>query len=238
MLPHSYEEDSRSPLPPTTSRGSRVSGHGPGHKESIDNRSIINFPGIPHNRLRPSASIAPLLPIAMNSNSPMPVSANQSGTPERGVPSRAETSSSASTQTTSHPAPTVISPALDSAPTARRLTPSSIPFFGRSLLSSIQASIVGITSPSPPPAIPHYIESVFIPTSASKSTSKAKEKEDHREKEKDEKDRSESRISILMNRKREKVRSSSVIFSWGRRGCRLRRLRNQSLLNNCLCLQC
>ena len=42
-----------------------------------------------------------------------------------------------------------------------------------------------------------------------KGEAKAKEKEDHREKEKkDEKDRSESRISILMGRKRGKVRSS------------------------------
>ena len=258
LLPHSSSKDSsKSPVSPKASRGSRVNGHGPGHKGSIDNWSIIESPVTSQNRLHPSTSNASLLPNTANSNSPTPVSTNQSRTPERGVSSRAETSSSASTQTTSHAARTVTSPPSKSVPSTKRLTPSSIPFFRRSSSSSMHANIIGITSPSPPPAIPHHLSSVSISTLASKSTSnnsfdldssltpvmptprktsvlsllkgtssrrsvvvdksgaKAKEKEDHRDKEKkDEKDRSESRISILMGRKRGKVRSSLSDISW------------------------
>ncbi|KAF8334205.1 uncharacterized protein EI90DRAFT_523804 [Cantharellus anzutake] len=230
LLPHSSSKDNgKSPLSPKATRGTRTNGHSSEHKGSIDNWSIIESPGTSQNRLHPSTSNASLHPIPSTPSSPTPASTLHSRTPERGVPSRAETSSSASTQTTSQAAHTVTSPPSKAAPNPRRLTPSNIPFFRRSSSSSMQTSIVGITSPSPPPAIPHHISSASISTLASKSTpnnsleldptppaappprktsvlSLLKPREKDR---KDDKDRSESRISILMGRRRGKTLSAA-----------------------------
>ncbi len=205
-----------------------------------------------------AASLSSLSSVG-SARTPAPATAK---TPDRRIPSRSDTNSSASTNHTFALGPPTQTPLSPTSSVRRgqskRLTPSSIPFFRRSSSQSMQLPLPSATTPSSPPPSTgnmgppshNYKKSTspgldFNPPSTSahkkssmlslglpsllkgsssrrslhsdskesaKTSPKPKELErekarTEKEKKKDDKDRSESRISVLMGRKRGKVRA-------------------------------
>lgn len=211
--------------------------------------------------------------VAAPTSAPHPITTSK--TPDRLVPSRSGTASSASTNLTAsvpplpHNAPLSPASSVRRGPSTKRLTPSSIPFFRRSSSQSMQfppSGVVPSSSPTqststaggshlrapsnfsptkeanhPLPSVPgsaHKKSSVLslgLPSllkgsssrrslhsdkeksdaKSSKDSSRGKDSDKEKPK-KEEKERSESRISVLMGRKRGKVRWLAI-FSRVRR---------------------
>jgi len=166
------DKDQKSHATPRKSKAARQStSSSQTSSQTSGSWSIVESPNVSQIHLHASPSISSLKPIS--DASPTPTTTAKTRTSDRSTPSHTDrTESSASTQTTSQALRSTTSPPVKShAPSSRRLTPSSIPFFRRSSSASMKASpAVQNESPPLPPFVPHHTSNMSISTAASKST--------------------------------------------------------------------